>query len=169
MRMRDGALSAAMDAGKSGKTLVLAAARNWAAKKAAEEAEAARVYGAEMVAAAAERQYQAAAATRESAQAPAAGPITPAPAAGPHGDYESYIYQVAGGYAPDMVRVMYCESSGNARADNGLCRGLFQYQMSTWLSTPEGAAGASIWDGYAQIRMTVWMWSQGRKSEWECR
>ena len=159
MRMRDGALSAAMDAGKSGKALILAAARNWAAKKAAEEAEAARVHEVELVAAAAERQYRAAA-MRESAQPPAAGP---------HGDYESYIYQVAGGYAPDMVRVMYCESSGNARADNGLCRGLFQYQMSTWLSTPEGAAGASIWDGYAQIRMTVWMWSQGRKSEWECR
>lgn len=102
---------------------------------------------------------------------PEAEAIAAAPVPTPSTDLEAYIYEVAAQYGQDptaMIRVMYCESSGNPGADNGVCKGLFQFHPGTWASTPEGAAGASIWDGYAQIRMTAWMWSVGRRGEWAC-
>ena len=88
----------------------------------------------------------------------------------PANDYEAYIYEIAPQYGvnpADMIRVMYCESSGDPLADNGICEGLFQFNPGTWASTPE--AGSSIWDGYAQIRATAWMWSVGRRGEWACQ
>jgi len=65
------------------------------------------------------------------------------------------------------IRVMYCESSGDPYADNGICKGLFQFHPGTWASTPE--ASSSMWDGYAQIRAAAWMWSVGRRGEWACQ
>ena len=99
--------------------------------------------------------------------APEAAPVT---YSGSAMDYEAYIRQIFPQYGLDPaagIRVMYCESSGNAHADNGVCKGLFQYNPGTWSTTPE--AGNSIWDPYAQIRATAWMWSVGRRGEWTCQ
>ncbi len=71
------------------------------------------------------------------------------------------------GQDPDLLfRVMICESKGDSSADNGVCKGLFQFNPSTWAGTPFG--GQSIYDGHAQIQAAAWMWSQGRKGEWTC-
>ncbi len=35
-----------------------------------------------------------------------------------------------------LHRVMLCESSGDPNADNGICKGLFQFNPGTWASTP---------------------------------
>ncbi|MCL4473573.1 MAG: hypothetical protein M1455_06490 [Actinobacteria bacterium] len=92
----------------------------------------------------------------------------------PTGNYwADRIRQVAiesghAGWADHLVAVALCESTFNPYADNGICKGLFQFDPGTWAGTPEGAAGASIWDGEAQIRMTIWMWEQGRQGEWAC-
>ena len=66
----------------------------------------------------------------------------------------------------ELYRVMICESRGDAYADNGVCKGLFQFNPNTWAGTPYG--GQSIFDGHAQIMAAAWMWSQGRKGEWTC-
>jgi soluble lytic murein transglycosylase-like protein len=65
-----------------------------------------------------------------------------------------------------LYRVMICESGGNAYADNGVCKGLFQFNPGTFAGTPYG--GDSIFDGTAQIYAAAWMWSQGRRGEWSC-
>ncbi len=66
-----------------------------------------------------------------------------------------------------LYRVMICESTGNANADNGICKGLFQFNPRTWASTPYGRE--SIWNGRAQAFAAAWMWASGRKSEWSCQ
>ena len=65
-----------------------------------------------------------------------------------------------------LYRVMICESGGDSNADNGVCKGLFQFNPGTWAGTP--SADQSIYDGQAQIKAAAWMWSQGRKGEWTC-
>ncbi|MHB1054747.1 MAG: transglycosylase SLT domain-containing protein [Thermoleophilia bacterium] len=72
------------------------------------------------------------------------------------------------GQDPDtLYRVMMCESKGDANADNGVCKGLFQFNPGTWAGTPFG--GQSIYDGKAQIEAAAWMFSQGRTGEWTCQ
>ena len=84
-------------------------------------------------------------------------------------DYEAYIWQHYPQYAETMIRIMWCESTGQADPPhNNVCRGLFQFNPGTWAGTPEGAAGADILDPFAQIRMTAWMIDQGRQGEWAC-
>jgi len=65
-----------------------------------------------------------------------------------------------------LYRVMICESKGDPLADNGVCKGLFQFNPATWSGTPYG--GQSIFDGHAQIMAAAWMFSQGRQGEWTC-
>jgi hypothetical protein len=65
-----------------------------------------------------------------------------------------------------LYRTMVCESGGDPYADNGVCKGLFQFNPGTFAGTPYG--GASIFDGKSQIYAAAWMWSQGRKGEWGC-
>lgn len=93
-----------------------------------------------------------------------------APAPAGHGQWWPIIQQAAAQYAQDpaaLYRVMMCESTGDPNADNGVCKGLFQFNPGTWRTTPYGHQ--SIWDGRAQIFAAAWMWSVGRKSEWTCR
>lgn len=66
----------------------------------------------------------------------------------------------------ELYRVMLCESGGDQYADNGVCKGLFQFNPGTWAGTPYG--GSDIFDGHAQIWAAAWMWSQGRQYEWTC-
>lgn len=63
------------------------------------------------------------------------------------------------GMAPaPFLAVAKCESGGNPANDtNPLYKGLFQYDPGTWAnaSVLYGHKGASIFDGYAQINVTV--------------
>lgn len=43
--------------------------------------------------------------------------------------------------------------------------GLGGFLPSTWATTPQGRAGASIWDGYAQVDAIAWMLHVGRGRE----
>lgn len=86
------------------------------------------------------------------------------------GEWGPYLVRSAEKYGQDpaeLYRVMTCESKGDANADNGVCKGLFQFDPSTWAGTP--FASASIFDGPAQIDAAAWMFSQGRKGEWTCQ
>ena len=85
------------------------------------------------------------------------------------GEWGPYLVEAAEAYGQDpaaLYRVMICESGGNPNADNGVCKGLFQFNPGTWAGTPYG--GQSIYDGRAQAMAAAWMWSQGRKGEWTC-
>ncbi len=85
------------------------------------------------------------------------------------GEWGPDLVEAAEMYGQDpaaLYRVMICESGGDSNADNGVCKGLFQFNPGTWASTPYG--GASIYDGHAQVKAAAWMWSQGRKGEWTC-
>ena len=64
----------------------------------------------------------------------------------------------------DLYAVMSCESKGDQYADNGVDKGLMQFDPGTFAGTPYGSS--SIWDGHAQIYAAAWMWSQGRRNEW---
>jgi len=85
------------------------------------------------------------------------------------GEWGPYLVEAAEMYGQDpasLYRVMICESGGDSNADNGVCKGLFQFNPGTWAGTPFG--DQSIYDGQAQIKAAAWMWSQGRKGEWTC-
>ncbi|MBI5869375.1 MAG: transglycosylase SLT domain-containing protein [Actinobacteria bacterium] len=85
------------------------------------------------------------------------------------GEWGPYLVEAAEAYGQDpaaLYRVMICESGGDPNADNGVCKGLFQFNPGTWAGTPFG--GQSIYDGHSQIQAAAWMWSQGRKGEWTC-
>jgi len=85
------------------------------------------------------------------------------------GEWGPDLVAAAEAYGQDpaaLYRVMICESGGDPNADNGVCKGLFQFNPGTWAGTPFG--GQSIYDGHAQVQAAAWMWSQGRKGEWTC-
>ena len=85
------------------------------------------------------------------------------------GQWGPYLVEAAEAYGQDpaeLYRVMLCESGGDPGADNGVCKGLFQFNPGTWAGTPYG--GQSIFDPRAQAMAAAWMWSQGRKGEWTC-
>jgi hypothetical protein len=44
--------------------------------------------------------------------------------------------------------------------------GLFQFLLSTWMTTPQGRAGYSRFDPVASREATRWMIGQGRGREW---
>ncbi len=80
------------------------------------------------------------------------------------------LIEAAAEYGQDpetLYRVMICESMGDPDADNGVCKGLFQFNPGTWAGTPY--ASQNIFDGHAQIMAAAWMFSQGRKGEWTCQ
>jgi len=72
---------------------------------------------------------------------------------------------------PPSSRVAECiiraESGGNPLAVNPRSKasGLGQFLPSTWLTTPAGRAGASVFDPVANRSMVNWMLSVGRAGE----
>jgi len=60
------------------------------------------------------------------------------------------------------------ESRGNPNAVNPRsgASGLGQFLRSTWLSTPQGKAGLSVFDPAANLAAIEWMLSVGRAREW---
>jgi len=86
-----------------------------------------------------------------------------------YGQWGPDLVVAAAKYGQDpsaLYRVMSCESKGDPYADNGVNKGLFQFDPGTWANTPWGSQ--SIYDGHAQVEAAAWMWSQGRKGEWGC-
>ncbi len=84
----------------------------------------------------------------------------------------SIIYAAADKYGQsreDMLRVATCESNLDPSAVNSSsgASGLFQFMPSTFASTPY--ADQSIFDATASANAAGWMWSVGRRNEWECQ
>ncbi|MGI8404202.1 MAG: SH3 domain-containing protein [Thermomicrobiales bacterium] len=115
-----------------------------------------------------------------SAPQPTEVPVTPAPTEAPvdpgngngETDIVSIIYAAADKYGQpreDMLRVAMCESNLDPGAVNPASgtSGLFQFMPSTFASTP--FAGENIFDPYANANAAGWMWSVGRRNEWECQ
>jgi uncharacterized protein YabE (DUF348 family) len=66
-----------------------------------------------------------------------------------------------------MIRIMNCESTGNALASNGNHFGLFQYLRSTWHTA--GGTDDNIYDGAVQIKLTAHYMAVHGTGAWECR
>lgn len=90
------------------------------------------------------------------------------------GVYEGVIREqcaTLGCDADQIIRVMYCESKGNAFATNGRYQGLFQHEQYYWTIRVQryGIPGASIFDPYSQIHVTTRMFAEGLSYLWECK
>lgn len=57
----------------------------------------------------------------------------------------------------------------HAKNPSSSASGLYQFLFSTWMSTPYGKAGFSIWSPYAQSLAAGWMHTVGRSGEWNIR
>jgi hypothetical protein len=64
--------------------------------------------------------------------------------------------------------IAWFESRGDASARNPRsgAAGLFQFLPGTWAGTPQGRAGASVYDPLAARAAARWMLAQGRAREW---
>jgi len=64
--------------------------------------------------------------------------------------------------------IAYYESKNYAGAVNRSsgASGLFQFLPSTWITTPQGKAGLSVFDPVAARNAARWMLEQGRAREW---
>lgn len=69
----------------------------------------------------------------------------------------------------DMNSIAQCESSfgQNPNAyDNIGNLGPFQFDEGTWLDTPPGQRGESVFDNWASAEGAAWMIAQSRRDEW---
>lgn len=80
----------------------------------------------------------------------------------------------ANGLDPNMMlRIMACESNGNATAVSNFVvngqhpTGLFQYLPTTWLSA--GGTADNIFDGALQIKLTAKKMAREGTSAWQCQ
>ena len=119
-------------------------------------------------------QREAATAAAATPAAPPAPAPAPAPAPPPAPLSVPQIIQAA--FAPlgaTAVQWGYCtalhESTDNPSAiqiGGGGAEGLFQFIPSTWVTTPQGAAGDSIFDATSSAEAAAWMYSQGQQGQW---
>jgi hypothetical protein len=67
-------------------------------------------------------------------------------------------------------RVARCESGGDPGAYNRSsgASGLYQVIPSTWRATPQGRAGRSPFDGYANAEAAAWLYRNYGPSQWVC-
>jgi uncharacterized protein YraI len=68
----------------------------------------------------------------------------------------------------EMVRIARCESNLDPYnvTPPYAATGLFQFLPSTWASTPY--AHDNIFDPALNAQAAAWMWTHGRRNEWEC-
>jgi uncharacterized protein YraI len=100
--------------------------------------------------------------------APAAAPAAPASSGNPIIDIITEAANKYGQNPQTMLAVARCESGLNPNAYNARsgASGLFQFLPGTWRTTP--FASYSIFDGWANANAAAWMWSVGRRGEWNC-
>lgn len=83
--------------------------------------------------------------------------------------WRPYVVAAASKYGADsdqLMRVMSCESGGNALAYNPSgASGLFQFMPSTYY----GNGGHDIWNGYEQIEIAAKMFANGQARQWVCK
>jgi hypothetical protein len=74
----------------------------------------------------------------------------------------------ASGVSSRVACIIHVESRGdpNARNPSG-ASGLGQFLPSTWVTTPQGRAGMSVWDPAANTAAINWMISVGRAREFD--
>lgn len=70
-----------------------------------------------------------------------------------------------------VARIAKCESGFNPLADSGYYKGIFQHDPGYWAARASkyGAAGASIFDAEAQIKVSTAMMAEGGWSHWGCK
>lgn len=70
-----------------------------------------------------------------------------------------------------LKRIMMCESTGNANAQNGIYTGLFQFHPQTFAaySARAGLGNANIYNGFDQIATAAYMFANGEARQWECK
>lgn len=163
-------IAAAVHTAETGYSLLLAAAEKKVAEQKALEAELKRIEEEKAWRQQILQEQQAITASLESSLSSAGGQSAPSGS----GDWWPIFVAAGQMYGQDpneLWRVALCESCNGCpqpdpSADNGVCKGMFQFHPGTWASTPYG--NRSIWDGEAQIYAAAWMWSQGRQNEWTC-
>jgi uncharacterized protein YraI len=87
-------------------------------------------------------------------------------------DIVAIIYAAAARYGQngdDMLRVAQCESGLDPSQVTPpySASGLFQFLPGTWATTPY--ADQNIFDPVANANAAAWMWSVGRRNEWDCQ
>ena len=68
------------------------------------------------------------------------------------------------------LRIAKCESGYNPNAVNRSsgASGLFQFLPSTWRGTPQGSAGASVFDPVANAQAAAWLYQRSGPGQWVC-
>jgi len=68
-------------------------------------------------------------------------------------------------------RVAWCESRYDPGAYNRWsgASGLYQFLPTTWRNTPQGRAGLSPFDPYANAEAAAWLYRVGGPGHWACR
>jgi hypothetical protein len=68
-------------------------------------------------------------------------------------------------------RVAWCESRYDPLAYNRRsgAAGLYQFLPSTWRATPQGRAGLSPFDPYANAAAAAWLYRTAGPGQWSCR
>ena len=68
------------------------------------------------------------------------------------------------------LRVAMCESGYNPYAVNPSgASGLFQFMPATWRATPQGSAGASVFDPKANAEAAAWLYNRSGPGQWSCK
>ena len=65
--------------------------------------------------------------------------------------------------------IAFHESGDNpeaVQAGAGGAEGLFQFEPGTWLTTPQGAAGDSIFNATASAEAAAWEYARGQQDQW---
>jgi hypothetical protein len=60
----------------------------------------------------------------------------------------------------------YCESRYETTAANGIYDGLYQFEASTWNTTPYHKQ--SVWSAKWSALAAAWMEHEGQGSQWQC-
>ncbi len=100
--------------------------------------------------------------------------VEPGPGSQRDAEMIQIIYQAAdkwGQSRADMLRVARCESHLDPNIVNPASgtSGLFQFMPSTFAFTPNGKAGANIFDPWQNADAAGWMWANGMRHHWACQ